>query len=77
MISAQLLDHMTKADWEVEKDFMLALPRTRVDELSKRAVKIEAQCKKKDKYTPFVSDEVVMTRKWNALRECYELASSS
>ena len=42
IISTQFLDHIAKVDREVEKDFMLALLRTQVDEFSKRVVKIEA-----------------------------------
>uniref|UniRef100_M1DUV5 Integrase core domain containing protein n=1 Tax=Solanum tuberosum TaxID=4113 RepID=M1DUV5_SOLTU len=37
---------------EVEKDFMLAALMTQMDDLSKKMVKIEVQCKRKDKYFP-------------------------
>uniref|UniRef100_M1DQX6 Uncharacterized protein n=1 Tax=Solanum tuberosum TaxID=4113 RepID=M1DQX6_SOLTU len=48
----QLLDNMTKMDQEAESDFKLATLMTQMDELAKKMVKIEAQCKRKDKYIP-------------------------
>uniref|UniRef100_M1DN47 Integrase core domain containing protein n=1 Tax=Solanum tuberosum TaxID=4113 RepID=M1DN47_SOLTU len=49
MMVAQLLDYMVEAEREIEKDVMLATLRTQVDGLAKRVMKIESQCKKKDK----------------------------
>uniref|UniRef100_M1D8Q7 Uncharacterized protein n=1 Tax=Solanum tuberosum TaxID=4113 RepID=M1D8Q7_SOLTU len=52
MMVAQLLDHMAEAEREIEKDVMLATLRTHVDGLTKSVMKIESQCKKKDKCAP-------------------------
>uniref|UniRef100_M1DQC4 Uncharacterized protein n=1 Tax=Solanum tuberosum TaxID=4113 RepID=M1DQC4_SOLTU len=43
---------MAETNQEVEKDFMLAALMTQMDELAKNLVKIEIQCKRKDKYIP-------------------------
>uniref|UniRef100_M1DMY8 Uncharacterized protein n=1 Tax=Solanum tuberosum TaxID=4113 RepID=M1DMY8_SOLTU len=43
---------MAETNQEVEKDFMLAALMTQMDELAKKMVKIEVQCKRKDKYIP-------------------------
>uniref|UniRef100_M1DVZ9 Polyprotein protein n=1 Tax=Solanum tuberosum TaxID=4113 RepID=M1DVZ9_SOLTU len=51
-IAAHLLDYMAEAIQEVEKDFMMAALMTQMDELAKNIVKIEVQCKRKDKYVP-------------------------
>uniref|UniRef100_M1DZY2 Integrase core domain containing protein n=1 Tax=Solanum tuberosum TaxID=4113 RepID=M1DZY2_SOLTU len=50
--AAHLLDHMAETNQEVEKDFMLATLMTQMDELAKKMVEIEVQCKRKDKYVP-------------------------
>jgi len=52
MMVAQLLDHMAEAEREIEKDVMLATLKTQVDGLAKSVMKIESQCKKKDKCAP-------------------------
>uniref|UniRef100_M1DTC8 Retrotransposon gag protein n=1 Tax=Solanum tuberosum TaxID=4113 RepID=M1DTC8_SOLTU len=52
VIAAQLLNQMAKTNQEVEKDFMLAILMTQMDELAKKMVKIEIQFKRKDKYIP-------------------------
>lgn len=52
VIASQLLNQMTKTNQEVEKDFMLTALMTRMDELAKKMVKIEIQCKRKDKCIP-------------------------
>uniref|UniRef100_M1DVW0 Retrotransposon gag protein n=1 Tax=Solanum tuberosum TaxID=4113 RepID=M1DVW0_SOLTU len=49
VIAAHLLDHMAE---EQEKGFMLAALMTQMDELAKKIVEIEVQCKRKDKYIP-------------------------
>uniref|UniRef100_M1E074 Integrase core domain containing protein n=1 Tax=Solanum tuberosum TaxID=4113 RepID=M1E074_SOLTU len=51
-IAAHMFDHMAEANQEVEKDFMLAALLTQMDELAKKIVEIEVQCKKKDMYVP-------------------------
>uniref|UniRef100_M1DGV8 Integrase core domain containing protein n=1 Tax=Solanum tuberosum TaxID=4113 RepID=M1DGV8_SOLTU len=51
-MAVQLLDNMTKMNQEAEKDFMMTTLITQMDELAKMMVKIEAQCKRKDKYYP-------------------------
>uniref|UniRef100_M1DNB2 Uncharacterized protein n=1 Tax=Solanum tuberosum TaxID=4113 RepID=M1DNB2_SOLTU len=43
---------MAEINQEVEKDFMLAAVMTQLDELTKKMVKIEVQCKRKGKYIP-------------------------
>lgn len=43
---------MAETNQEVENDFMLAALITQMDELAKKMVKIEIQCKRKDKYIP-------------------------
>uniref|UniRef100_M1DR49 Retrotransposon gag protein n=1 Tax=Solanum tuberosum TaxID=4113 RepID=M1DR49_SOLTU len=48
----QLLDNMIKINQEVERDFMMTALMTQMDELAKNMVKIEAQCKRNDKYFP-------------------------
>uniref|UniRef100_M1DKY5 Integrase core domain containing protein n=1 Tax=Solanum tuberosum TaxID=4113 RepID=M1DKY5_SOLTU len=52
VIVAQLLDQMAEMNQEVEKDFMLAALMTQMDELAKKMMEIEVQCKRKDKYIP-------------------------
>uniref|UniRef100_M1DXV6 Retrotransposon gag protein n=1 Tax=Solanum tuberosum TaxID=4113 RepID=M1DXV6_SOLTU len=52
VIAARLLNQMAETNQEVEKDFMLAALMTQMDELAKKMVKIEVQCKRKDKYIP-------------------------
>lgn len=42
--------NMDKMNQEVQKDFMLAALMTQMDEFTKKMVKIEIQCKRKDKY---------------------------
>uniref|UniRef100_M1DI27 Uncharacterized protein n=1 Tax=Solanum tuberosum TaxID=4113 RepID=M1DI27_SOLTU len=49
-IAAHLLDHMAEANQEVEKDFMLAALMTQMDELARKILEIEVQCKRKDRY---------------------------
>uniref|UniRef100_M1DC34 Uncharacterized protein n=1 Tax=Solanum tuberosum TaxID=4113 RepID=M1DC34_SOLTU len=51
-MAVHLLDHMAEANQEVEKDFILAALMTQMDELAKKIVEIEVQCKRKDKYIP-------------------------
>uniref|UniRef100_M1DXD2 Uncharacterized protein n=1 Tax=Solanum tuberosum TaxID=4113 RepID=M1DXD2_SOLTU len=51
-IATHLLDHMTEVNQEVEKDFMLAALMTQMDELAKKIVEIEVQCKRRDIYVP-------------------------
>jgi len=43
---------MAEVNQEVEKDFMLAALMTQMDELAKKIVEIEVQCKRKDIYVP-------------------------
>uniref|UniRef100_M1DVS7 Uncharacterized protein n=1 Tax=Solanum tuberosum TaxID=4113 RepID=M1DVS7_SOLTU len=43
---------MAETNQEVETDFMLASLMTQMDDLAKKMVKIEIQCKRKDKYIP-------------------------
>uniref|UniRef100_M1DH77 Integrase core domain containing protein n=1 Tax=Solanum tuberosum TaxID=4113 RepID=M1DH77_SOLTU len=52
VIVAHLLDHMAETNQEVEKDFMLAALMNLMDEMAKKIVEIEVQCKRKDKYIP-------------------------
>uniref|UniRef100_M1DQP6 Uncharacterized protein n=1 Tax=Solanum tuberosum TaxID=4113 RepID=M1DQP6_SOLTU len=51
-IATQLFNQMAETNLKVEKDFMLAALMTQMDELAKKMVKIEIQCKRKDKYIP-------------------------
>uniref|UniRef100_M1DNX7 Uncharacterized protein n=1 Tax=Solanum tuberosum TaxID=4113 RepID=M1DNX7_SOLTU len=52
VIAAQVLNQMAKTKQVVEKDFMLASLMTHMDELAQKMMKIEVQCKRKDKYIP-------------------------
>uniref|UniRef100_M1DVK1 Retrotransposon gag protein n=1 Tax=Solanum tuberosum TaxID=4113 RepID=M1DVK1_SOLTU len=52
VIEAQLLNQMAETNQEVGNDFMLAALMTQMDKLGKNMVKIEIQCKRKDKYIP-------------------------
>uniref|UniRef100_M1CXG8 Integrase core domain containing protein n=1 Tax=Solanum tuberosum TaxID=4113 RepID=M1CXG8_SOLTU len=51
-IAVQLLDNMAKMSQEVEKDFLMTELMTQMDELKINMVKVEAYCKRKDKYVP-------------------------
>uniref|UniRef100_M1DBW0 Uncharacterized protein n=1 Tax=Solanum tuberosum TaxID=4113 RepID=M1DBW0_SOLTU len=51
-MAVQLLDNMTKMNQEAEKNFMMTTLMTQMDELAKKMVKIETQCKRKDTYFP-------------------------
>jgi len=51
-IAVQLLDNMAKMSQEVEKDFLMTALMTQMDELKRNMVKVEAHCKRKDKYIP-------------------------
>lgn len=37
---------------QMDKDFMLAKMITKMEEVTKRIIKVEAQCKRTDKYIP-------------------------
>jgi len=50
--AAQLPDHVAETNQEVERDFMLASLITQQDDLAKKIVEIEVQCKRKYKYIP-------------------------
>uniref|UniRef100_M1E0H8 Retrotransposon gag protein n=1 Tax=Solanum tuberosum TaxID=4113 RepID=M1E0H8_SOLTU len=52
VVITQLLDHMTEANQEVERDFHFANLLTQLDELTKKFMKFEVQGKKKDQYIP-------------------------
>uniref|UniRef100_M1DDD5 Integrase core domain containing protein n=1 Tax=Solanum tuberosum TaxID=4113 RepID=M1DDD5_SOLTU len=46
------LDHMTEANQKMEEDHYLAPLLTQLDNLSKKIIEIEVQCKRKDRYIP-------------------------
>ena len=52
VIATQLIDQMAETNQEVEKDFILAALMTQMDELAKKIMEIQVQCKRKDTYVP-------------------------
>uniref|UniRef100_M1DWZ0 Uncharacterized protein n=1 Tax=Solanum tuberosum TaxID=4113 RepID=M1DWZ0_SOLTU len=69
MMAAPLLDHMAEAERKIEKDVMLATLRTQMDGLAKRVMKIESQCKQKDKCAPLGERKSYRDKKVECIEE--------
>uniref|UniRef100_M1DV53 Integrase core domain containing protein n=1 Tax=Solanum tuberosum TaxID=4113 RepID=M1DV53_SOLTU len=51
-ITVLLLDNMAKISQEIEEDLLMTALMTQMDELKRNMMKVEAHCKRKDKYIP-------------------------